>query len=322
MPHDPAQLRSRARRERLGERVLVGGCVHADLDQLVIAKGLVDRPDHRIGGSGLADLHQRLELVSARAQEAALEAAQAGAGLFAHRAAHSTGSAPALAAFVLWFGLACATGGPPAAVAELRMPRRAELPAAHPPVGVDGFALPEAAPLLDQAPPESASLIYARAVLEAKASRLDAVQREGVARALVRAEAEHGLSVLITLALVEQESRFDPHAHGPSGSLGLMQVQPATARDVARRHGLAWQSDRTLFDPVQNVRIATAYLAEMRALFGSTDHALAAYNIGPGNLRRLLGRRPFRHGPYLRKVHAKAEALRAEYGEPELAIGG
>jgi soluble lytic murein transglycosylase-like protein len=138
----------------------------------------------------------------------------------------------------------------------------------------------------------------------------------------VRAEAEHGLSVLMTLSLIEQESRFDPHAKGPTGSLGLMQLQPVTAREVARQHDLAWQSDRTLFDPVQNVRIGLAYLAELRERFGSTDHAMAAYNIGPGALNKLLQKRPLRHGPYLRRVHAHAETLREEFGQPETAIGG
>jgi soluble lytic murein transglycosylase len=101
-----------------------------------------------------------------------------------------------------------------------------------------------------------------------------------------------------------------------------MQLQPVTAREVARSHGLAWQSDLTLFDPVQNVRIGLAYLAELRNRFGSTDHAMAAYNIGPGALAKLLKKRPLRHGPYLKKVHAHAETLRSEFGHPETAIGG
>jgi soluble lytic murein transglycosylase len=203
------------------------------------------------------------------------------------------------------------------------VPREAAQPNAHPPLSLAEVRDAEPASLLDAAPPESESLLYARSVLDAHGDRLDAVQREGVARVLVNAELEHGLPVLMTLAMIQQESRFDPHAKGPTGSLGLMQVQPATAREVARRHGLAWQSERTLYDPVQNVRIATAYLAEMRQRFGSTDHAIAAFNIGPGNLQRLLAKRPLRHGPYLKKIHAHAEALRTGFGAaPELAIGG
>jgi soluble lytic murein transglycosylase-like protein len=327
MPNHPTQLRLRPLGQRLGERVLVGGRVHAHLDQLVIAQRGVDCDDHGIRDAGVAHLNQGVQGMGLGAQVAALETGELGTLHFAH-GAHSTGARAlgrahvALLCLVLWLGVACATTAPQARASFAPTPREALLPTAHPPMALDEVADTEPASLLDQAPPESASLLYTRAVLERKGAKLDPMQREGVARALVRAEAEHGLSVLMTLALIEQESRFHPHAKGPTGSLGLMQVQPVTAREVARLHGLAWQSDRTLFDPVQNVRIGLAYLAELRARFGSTDHAMAAYNIGPGALNKLLEKRPLRHGPYLKKVHAHAETLRAQFGHPETAIGG
>lgn len=160
------------------------------------------------------------------------------------------------------------------------------------------------------------SLSLARCVLEGEgAANLDAEQRERVARALVLAEAEHGFPVLLSLAIIRQESRFDPTARGPAGSIGLMQLQPATAREIAHRVGLRWNNNRTLLDPEQNVRLGLAYLEELRNKFGSMEHAVAAYNIGPQNLRRLLARRPLRPGPYLTKVYAHVDALRKEYGE-------
>jgi soluble lytic murein transglycosylase-like protein len=152
-------------------------------------------------------------------------------------------------------------------------------------------------------------------VLEDKGHRkLDTAQREGVLRALVDAETEHGVPVIVALALIELESGFDPEARGPSGAIGLMQLQPATARAVARRSGLDWQNERTLRDPETNARLGLAYLVELRTRFGTTEHALAAYNMGPGNLNRLLERSPLRRGPYLEKVHAHVDALRRQYG--------
>lgn len=329
MPHHPTQLRVRPLGEGFGEGVLVGGGAQANLDQLVVAQRGVDRRDHGVRDARVADLHDGPERVSLGAQEAALEAGETGTLVVGAHGAHSTegparGRLPlALLAVVLWLGAACATPPPPSASAFAPSPRATRPPSAHPPLSLDAeLGIADPAPLLDPSPPVNASLLYVRSVLDRKAARLDAVQREGVARALVLAEADHGLSVLMTLALIEQESRFDPRARGPSGSLGLMQLQPLTAREVARQRGLAWQSDRTLFDPVQNVRIGLAYLAELRSRFGSTDLAMAAYNIGPGALVELLKKRPFRHGPYLRKVHAHAEAMRAEFGQPETAIGG
>lgn len=323
MPDHPAQFGAGALRESLGERVFVSGLVHPDLDQLVGAKRGVDGANHRVGRATLADLNQRVQRVGERAQVAALEALEADLGR--HRAHSKVARVPrltALTVFVVWFSVACATTAPIEPAPFAPVPRTAEAPSAHPPAAIAEVANIDPASLLGPAVPESPSLLFVREVLGRKAVKLSDVEREGVARELVVAEAEHGISVLFSLALIEQESRFDPRAKGPTGSLGLMQLQPVTAREVARQHALAWQSDRTLFDPVQNVRLGLAYLAALRAKFGSTDHAMAAYNIGPNALRRLLEKRPLRHGPYLKKVHGRAEAMRSEFAVPEIAIGG
>jgi soluble lytic murein transglycosylase-like protein len=171
-------------------------------------------------------------------------------------------------------------------------------------------------PLAEETSREEEALRLARLVLEHKGSKkLDAEQREAVARALTAAESDYGLSVILSLALIELESRFDPNARGPAGSIGLMQLQPATARAVAQRYGVKWRGEQTLRDPETNARLGLAYLAELHARFGRSDYAIAAYNIGPGNLRRLLARRPLGRGPYLTKIYANVDALREEYGD-------
>lgn len=232
-------------------------------------------------------------------------------------------SRAALAVGLVWLLGACATNervDPSSSAA--RRPAPATSPNTSEPL--PSQAQPEApsvpvakqVPRLDQAPAKAESLPFVRRVLDRKGGRkLDARERDAVARALVSAEAEHGLSVVLALAMIEIESRFDPRAKGPAGSLGLMQLQPATAREMARRYGLRWKGDRTLLEPGQNARLGLAYLAELRRQFGTTEHAVAAYNIGPRNLRRLLARRPLRPGPYLTKVYAHVDALHEEYGE-------
>jgi soluble lytic murein transglycosylase-like protein len=168
---------------------------------------------------------------------------------------------------------------------------------------------PNAVPRADEQ-----ALAFALRVLEHRGSEtLDAGEREGVARVLSEAESEHGISVVLLLAMMELESRFDPHATGPAGSIGLMQLQPATARAVAKRHGLPWSGEGTLRDPEINAQIGVAYLGELQTRFGTTDYALAAYNIGPANLRRLLKRRELGRGPYLTKVYANVDDLREAY---------
>ena len=135
-----------------------------------------------------------------------------------------------------------------------------------------------------------------------------------MARAVVGAESKHGLPAVLALAIMRQESRFNPSATGPAGSIGLMQLQPATAREMARRYQLVWKSNQTLLDPAQNTALGLAYLAELQRKFGTAEHAVAAYNIGPARLRRLLARGPLRRGPYLTKVYRHVETLRTEYG--------
>jgi soluble lytic murein transglycosylase-like protein len=231
-------------------------------------------------------------------------------------------------ALCLWalFALACATTTAPPAAHEASpvygAPRALESFdfAVAPPLPA-GEA-PDAVPILDEAPAEPSSLFIAREILAERAAQLSELEREGVARAIVKAEQEHGLPALLVLALIEQESHFRPKARGPGGSLGLMQLMPASARAVAERHGMPWHGTRTLHDPVKNVHLGVLYLAEMRELFGSTDLAMAAYNIGPGAVQRRLARGLSCKGPYVTGVLYRFQSLRLIFGDPTTAIGG
>jgi soluble lytic murein transglycosylase-like protein len=221
---------------------------------------------------------------------------------------------------------ACATTAPraPEAVGPLYgTPRPTDSFLAAPPLGpAEPAAAPDAAPILDPTAIESSSLFVAREVLADRAPELDELQREGVARAVVRAEEQHGLPALLVLALIEQESHFRPKVAGPGGSLGLMQLMPRVAADLARRHGIPWQGLRTLTDPVKNVHLGVLYLAEMRDSFGDTNLAMAAYNIGPGAVKKRLARGLSCKGPYVSGVLQRFHSLRLVFGDPTTAIGG
>lgn len=109
-----------------------------------------------------------------------------------------------------------------------------------------------------------------------------------VVRAIEKASLRHGADPLMVLAVIQVESRFDPWAVSPQGALGLMQVRPATAREIAPRLGIRWTSDDLLFDPDVNVAIGTYYLTHLLERFdGDLDAALAAYERGPGRVERL-----------------------------------
>lgn len=81
-------------------------------------------------------------------------------------------------------------------------------------------------------------------------------------------------------AIIQTESAGKPQAKSSKGATGLMQLMPATAKDLG--------VDPT--DPAQNIEGGTRYINQMMDKFGDEKLALAAYNWGPGNLQRAIAR--------------------------------
>ncbi len=91
-------------------------------------------------------------------------------------------------------------------------------------------------------------------------------------------------------ALIRQESAFDVRARSRAGARGLMQLMPATARQVASKLKVKGHSTaRLTSDPHHNVALGSAYLESMLARYeGSMIMALAAYNAGPHRVDQWL----------------------------------
>lgn len=90
---------------------------------------------------------------------------------------------------------------------------------------------------------------------------------------------------LFLFSLVRQESAFEGFVHSSAGARGLMQIVPATGREIAAN--LGWPpdySDEDLYRPLVSITLGADYLATWRdRLGGDMVAALAAYNGGPGN---------------------------------------
>jgi hypothetical protein len=111
-----------------------------------------------------------------------------------------------------------------------------------------------------------------------------------------RAGATHQVDPALLAAVARQESGYDPGAQSPAGAQGLMQLMPATAKGLGVTNS---------FDPAQAVDGAARLLHDLIDRFGRVDHALAAYNAGPGAVLRYDGIPPYPETQnYVRSVTA------------------
>lgn len=98
---------------------------------------------------------------------------------------------------------------------------------------------------------------------------------------------EFGITPEDIWAITRSESLFARDAHSYAGARGLMQLMPATAREVARRDSIRYGGVSDLYDPTTNLRLGSRYLAELLERYdGSLALAAAAYNAGPHRVDR------------------------------------
>lgn len=98
-----------------------------------------------------------------------------------------------------------------------------------------------------------------------------------------------GVEAPLVLAVIRQESEFYVRATSHVGARGLMQVMPATAKNVAKENRLPYDRDRLTGDPSYNLIIGQMYLSGVIEEFdGSYPMAIAAYNAGPGRVKSWL----------------------------------
>jgi soluble lytic murein transglycosylase len=101
--------------------------------------------------------------------------------------------------------------------------------------------------------------------------------------------AQHGVDPLLMLALMRQESSFDPRAQSGAQAMGLTQVVPPTARGIARGLGRDDFALRDLLKPGVSVEFGTWFLSQLLGDYkGRIFVALTAYNAGGGNVARWL----------------------------------
>lgn len=121
------------------------------------------------------------------------------------------------------------------------------------------------------------------------------------------AEAQYNIPKGTLSRVAMQESSFRPDVisgavNSPAGAVGLMQIVPR------------WHPNVDPTDPIASINYAASYLAKLHGQFGTWKLALAAYNWGPGNLRKYLNNpggvtMPVETANYIRQISADVEGI-------------
>jgi soluble lytic murein transglycosylase-like protein len=116
---------------------------------------------------------------------------------------------------------------------------------------------------------------------------------------------KYGIDPALLRGLIRQESNFDPNARSGAGAVGLTQLMPGTAASLGVTNPL---------DPAQSIDGGARYLRQQLDAFGGdVQKALAAYNAGPGAVRRYGGVPPYGETQnYVRQVMAYADQYRSQ----------
>lgn len=136
-----------------------------------------------------------------------------------------------------------------------------------------------------------------------------------LAQHVLKLSREHRISPSVILAVIRAESSFKVRARSHVGALGLMQVKPSTAKYIAEKKGGLdmYRTAKDLYNPFVNISVGVAYLAYLRDKFGNSLHYVAAYNLGPTTVKRMVAKNTFALGKvekYVTEIHQEARGMR------------
>ena len=136
-----------------------------------------------------------------------------------------------------------------------------------------------------------------------KASHID-----GLPELIIHESKKYGYDPLLLTAVIITESSFNNWARSNRDAHGLMQIRPATGRELAAEVRVQWQGTPTLYNPETNITLGAYYLNKLFLRFGDLGLALEAYNHGPSRLKGYL-KKGYRPKRYSRQVFKKYSSL-------------
>ena len=131
------------------------------------------------------------------------------------------------------------------------------------------------------------TVMLLRDFLENERIRLPQDTVTDIAGSIHEASVRYNLPPEMILAVIRIESAFDINALSNKGAVGLMQLLPSTAQEIAHDLRMEWSGEQLLRNPQANIEMGAYYLTKMIAQFNDLSVALAAYNSGPGRIAEL-----------------------------------
>jgi len=98
---------------------------------------------------------------------------------------------------------------------------------------------------------------------------------------------EYNVDENLIYALIKAESNFQVDAISNKNALGLMQLMPSTAEEVANKNGIQL-TEENILEPDVNINIGTKYISTLLEKYECVEIALAAYNAGIGNVNKWI----------------------------------
>lgn len=126
--------------------------------------------------------------------------------------------------------------------------------------------------------------------------------RQTLATAIVDEARAEAIDPLLVTAIIAKESSFKSRVVSHAGAVGLMQLRPWVAEDVALRTDVEWNGRQTLHAPHLNVRLGVRYYKELVERFGDEQIALTAYCFGPSRVSMQLRAGTFDGSRYAREI--------------------
>lgn len=134
-------------------------------------------------------------------------------------------------------------------------------------------------------------------------STLDSKYIYEIAKTIYEESIKYNFNPLLITALIKTESNYDPKAVSDSYAYGLCQVRRFIAPELAENVGIKWDgAEKTLFDPVKNIKIGVYYLSILNRDFNDLKTAVIAYNQGPYAVQERLTNNQDLSNNYVDKV--------------------